>query len=100
MRKLYRQTARGSAGRICARHSRSIPSDSDIIAEYADALVYAEQPAKAVELLEKAMRLNPYYPDWYLWNLADAYDVLQRYEDVIATVQRMHDPPRAGDCRR
>jgi TolB-like protein len=68
------------------------PSDSDIIAEYADALVYAEQPAKAVELLEKAMRLNPYHPDWYLWNLADAYDVLQRYEDVIATVHRMHDP--------
>jgi TolB-like protein/Tfp pilus assembly protein PilF len=68
------------------------PNDSDIIAEYADALVYAEQPEKSVELLQKAMRLNPYYPDWYLWNLADAYDALQRYEDVIATVQRMHDP--------
>ena len=68
------------------------PNDSDIIAEYADALVYAEQPTKAVELLEKAMRLNPYYPDWYLWNLADAYDALARYEDVVATVQRMHDP--------
>jgi tetratricopeptide (TPR) repeat protein len=43
------------------------PNDSDIITEYADALVYAEQPAKSVELLEKAMRLNPFYPDWYLW---------------------------------
>ena len=68
------------------------PNDSDIIAEYADALVYAEQPAKSVELMEKAMRLNPFYPDWYLWYLADAYDALGRYEDVVATVQRMHDP--------
>ena len=68
------------------------PNDSDIIAEYADALVYADQPATSVELLEKAMRLNPFYPDWYLWYLADAYDALGRYEDVVAAVQRMHDP--------
>lgn len=68
------------------------PNDSDIIAEYADALVYAEQPERSLGLLEKAMRLNPYYPDWYLWYLADAYDALARYEDVVATVQRMHDP--------
>jgi adenylate cyclase len=68
------------------------PNDSDIIAEYADALVYAEQPERSVGLLEKAMRLNPFYPDWYLWYLADAYDALGRYEDVVAAVQRMHDP--------
>jgi adenylate cyclase len=73
------------------------PNDSDIIADYADALVYAEQPARSVELLEKAMRLNPYYPDWYLWNLADAYDALGRYEDVLAAVKRMQDP---SDGRR
>jgi adenylate cyclase len=68
------------------------PNDSDIIVEYGDALVYAERPEKALELLERAMRLNPYYPDWYLWCLADAYDALGRYEDVVAAVQRMHDP--------
>jgi len=68
------------------------PNDSDIIAEYADALVYAGQPAKSVELLEKAMRLNPYYPDWYLWYLAGAYNHLGRPGDVISTVQRMRNP--------
>jgi adenylate cyclase len=73
------------------------PNDSDVIADYADALVYAEQPARSLELLEKAMRLNPYYPDWYLWNVADAYDALGRYEDVLAAVKRMHDP---SDGRR
>jgi adenylate cyclase len=68
------------------------PNDSDIIAEYADALVYAGQPDKSVELFEKAMRLNPYHPDWYLWYLADAYDALAQPEQVIATIKKMQDP--------
>jgi TolB-like protein len=78
-----------------AEYARALalnPNDADIIAEYADALVYAEQPSKSVELLEKAMRLNPYYPDWYLWYLADAYNAMGRPADVIATVRRMQDP--------
>ena len=73
------------------------PNDSDIIAEYADALVYDDQSSRSVELLEKAMRLNPYHPDWYLWYLADAYDALGRYDDVVAAIRRMRDP--AEGCR-
>jgi adenylate cyclase len=68
------------------------PNDSDIIAECADALSYVDQPERGLELMGKAMRLNPHYPDWYLWYLADIYDVMGRSEDVIATVRRMHDP--------
>ncbi len=68
------------------------PNDSDIIAEYADALSYVEQAERGLELMKKAMQLNPYYPDWYLWYLADIYDVMGRSEDVIAAVRRMHDP--------
>ena len=89
--KLYRKQLEEAL----AEYSQAMalnPNDGDIIAEYADALVYAEQPQRSVELLEKAMRLNPYYPDWYLWYLADVYDAMGRYEDVVATVQRMHDP--------
>jgi adenylate cyclase len=73
------------------------PNDSDIIAEYADALVYTGQPETSVGLLQKAMRLNPYYPDWYLWYLADAYDALGRAEDVIAAIQRMDN--QSEGCR-
>jgi adenylate cyclase len=67
------------------------PNDSDIIAECADALSYVDQPERGLELMGKAMRLNPHYPDWYLWYLADIYDAAGRSEDVIATVRRMHD---------
>lgn len=73
------------------------PNDADVMAELADALAYDRRPAEAVELIEKAMRLNPFYPDWYLWHLADAYYALRRYEDTIATVERMNNP--AEGCR-
>jgi adenylate cyclase len=78
-----------------ADYARAIalnPNDADIIAEYADALVYVGQSTKSMELMEKAMRLNPHYPDWYLWYLADAYNAMGRPADVIATVQRMQNP--------
>jgi adenylate cyclase len=68
------------------------PNDADVIAECADAFVYAGQPEKSLELMETAMRLNPYYPDWYLWYLGDAYNAMGRPVDVIATVQRMQNP--------
>jgi adenylate cyclase len=41
---------------------------------------------------ERAMRLNPYFPDWYLWCLADAYWTLGQASEVISTVQRMQNP--------
>jgi len=68
------------------------PNDADIMVEFADVLTYDNRPTEAVKLIERAMRLNPYFPDWYLWYLADAYYTLGRYEDAIATLQRMQDP--------
>lgn len=68
------------------------PNDADIVAEYADALAYYGKAEQSVGLLQRAMRLNPYFPDWYLWNLADAYSLLHRHEDVVATIRRMSNP--------
>ena len=68
------------------------PNDGDIIAEYADALVYAGEAEASIGYFERAMHLNPHYPDWYLWYLADAYDAMGRPEVVIGTVLRMKDP--------
>ena len=48
--------------------------------------------AYAVEFLCKAMQLNPFYPDQYLWNLGGAYFNLRHYQAAIDTVLRMHDP--------
>ena len=61
-RARIRPSLQEAAREALAEYARALalnPNDADIIAEYADALVYAGQPAKSVELLEQAMRLNP-----------------------------------------
>jgi adenylate cyclase len=68
------------------------PNDADIMAEMSDALTYNGEMNEAVALLKQAMRLNPYFPDTYLWYLADAYFALRQYEDTIETLQRMTNP--------
>jgi adenylate cyclase len=68
------------------------PNDADVMAELADAYAHADRAEDAIALIERAMRLNPFFPDSYLWNLADAFFALERYEDTIATVSRMHNP--------
>jgi adenylate cyclase len=67
------------------------PNDADILAEMADALTYSDQAPRAINLLERAMRLNPLYPDWYLWHLGEAQFHVGEYEKTIETFKRMHD---------
>ena len=59
--------------------------------ELADALAYGGRLEAAENLIMNAMRLNPFYPDWYLWYLADIYFGMERYKDVVATIARMRD---------
>jgi adenylate cyclase len=74
------------------RATKLNPNDADLLSDMADALVHAHQSEEAVELLQAAMRLNPYYPDQYLWHLGGAYFKLKRYEETIQTVQKMQNP--------
>lgn len=43
---------------------------------------------EALELVEKAMRLNPYYPARYLFTLGFAYCTMERYEEAMAALKR------------
>ncbi len=55
-----------------AAYERAIelnPNDADILAEMANSVSCSGEPRRAIDLLGRAMRLNPYYPDWYLWYL-------------------------------
>ncbi len=74
------------------RALRLNPNDADLMAEMADSLTHCGRPEDAVEQLKQAMRLNPYYPDWYSWYLGGAYQQLREYEKAIETVKRMQNP--------
>jgi adenylate cyclase len=81
-----------------AAYERAIelnPNDADILAEMGYALECAGQTERAVNLLTCAMRFNPLYPDWYLWNLGGIYFNAGDYRRSIATLERMGDPSEA-----
>ena len=81
-------------GASLAAYERALnlnPNDADLLAEAGDALTYLGDAPRAEKLIMRAMRLNPYYPDWYLWYLADAYFDMTDYEKAITAVKKMSD---------
>jgi adenylate cyclase len=67
------------------------PNDADILAETGLAARSSGDPDRAVRLVTRAMRLNPLYPDVYLWFLGEAYFDLGDYGKTIGTLHRMRD---------
>jgi TolB-like protein len=81
-----------------AAYERAIelnPNDADILAEMGDSLTNSDKSDRAIEVLKRAIRLNPLYPDWYLWNLGEAYFNLGKYDQAIETFKKMHDQSEA-----
>jgi tetratricopeptide (TPR) repeat protein len=62
------------------------PNRADGLAGLGDILNWAGRPQETVGLLEKAMRLNPRYPAWYLWALGHAYFLTAKYEEAISAL--------------
>ena len=67
------------------------PNDPDVLVDFGYALSYAGEPARGLEISLKGLRLNPYHPDWYLANLGQVYYDAGRYEEAIATLERVPD---------
>jgi len=68
------------------------PNDTDIMSNMADALAHCGQSEEAITLLSRALLLNPFYPDQYLWYLGGAYFNLKQYENAVKTLKRMNSP--------
>jgi len=68
------------------------PNDADLMSDMADALAHSGRSEEAIDLLHKAMRLNPFYPDQYIWHLGGAYFNLKRYDEAISAIQKMQNP--------
>ncbi len=68
------------------------PNDADVISDLGDTYAHAGRSAEAVDLIEKAKRLNPFYPDEYLWNLGGAYYTLKEYQQAINAIRQMNNP--------
>ncbi len=60
------------------------PNNADLLAVYGWDLPLLGRAEEGVELIKKAMRLNPKYPDWYGQSLIFALYSAKHYEEAIA----------------
>jgi adenylate cyclase len=63
------------------------PNNADGYAIQADALSFAGRPEEARQAILQAMRINPHYPWWYLFNLGWAYNMTGRDAEAIAATK-------------
>ena len=81
--------------RAVAEYERALqlnPNDADVLAESAWPLSYAGRPEEGIENARSAMRLNPRYPDWYLWALGVASYDARRYEEAVTALENRNNP--------
>jgi tetratricopeptide (TPR) repeat protein len=64
------------------------PNDPDGYVVLASVLSFTGKPAEALDLVERAMRLNPHYPPRYLYQRALAEFGLKRREAAAASLER------------
>jgi TolB-like protein/Flp pilus assembly protein TadD len=64
------------------------PNDAQAHALLGQTMRYAGRFEEAASLSEKALRLQPYYPSWYLTNLAICYYYVGKYEEAIDIIKQ------------
>jgi adenylate cyclase len=60
------------------------PNFADGYVQLGAVLCNTGRAEEAVGFIKQGMRLNPYYPDWYAFNLGNAYRLMGRTEEAIA----------------
>lgn len=68
------------------------PNNSDALANKAWPLTFDGQADEAVSNIESAIRLNPYYPDWYLWGMGIAQYSRGEPARAVDALDQMEQP--------
>jgi adenylate cyclase len=65
------------------------PNNADGYMILGNLLVWTERPEEGLGLMEKARRLNPRYPVWYLERLGAAYRAVGQCEEAIVQMKKV-----------
>lgn len=64
------------------------PNDAEGYVALADALSFAGKPGDALEMMERALRLNPHHPNYYLYQQGLAQFTSRRLDQAVATLEK------------
>lgn len=97
----YREA--GFSALYAKRHAESLdhferavslnPHDSDLLADYADALAHAGDPESGLEAAARAMALNPYPPAYYHWLQGSILYQLGLYTQALEALAPVNENP-------
>ncbi|HSH09279.1 MAG TPA: adenylate/guanylate cyclase domain-containing protein, partial [Oceanipulchritudo sp.] len=73
------------------RASEMAPNSADIQAYRALCLNYAGEPAEALLAIQKAMRLNPHYPNWYDGQVGLSFHLLGDHQRSVDNYTKMKE---------
>jgi adenylate cyclase len=83
---------RGKYDRAIASYRKALelnPNDADVLNDFGQCLSYSGQAKEGVEMVRKAMRLNPHYPEYWLMQLGPIYFDARQYEDAVVTLESL-----------
>ncbi|MFB9983865.1 tetratricopeptide repeat protein [Mesorhizobium kowhaii] len=63
------------------------PNDADVLMDFGSCLSYSGRAPEGLETAQKAMRLNPHYPEWYVLQIGQIYYDARRYHEAIAALE-------------
>ena len=73
------------------------PNNASYLIALAGALNDGARPEEAIVYAKKAMRLEPYYPKYFLWILLWFYDQAGRYEEELELAERLLEHAFKGE---
>jgi adenylate cyclase len=85
---------RGEHDRTISEFQKALelnPAAADVIADFGWCLSYSGRAGEGLELTQKAMRLNPHYPDYWARQLGQIYYDSGRYEEAVAILESIRD---------
>jgi tetratricopeptide (TPR) repeat protein len=68
------------------------PNDAYLLADVAHFWCHLGRAEEAIEILKKAMLLNPNYPDWYSRSLAFALFTAGQYDEALQVLEKTPSP--------
>ena len=69
------------------------PNHVNIIMTSAWVSVVNSDPERAIEMIKRARRLNPFMGGWELWTLGQAYLDARRYQEALDAFAKVTNPP-------
>jgi TolB-like protein/class 3 adenylate cyclase/Flp pilus assembly protein TadD len=82
-----------AARRHCDMIGQLNPNDPDLAIDRGTTLVCLGEPEAAIQVMTEGIRLNPLHPDSHLADLAEAYFMAGRYDEMIAIADRIFPDP-------